>query len=241
MTRAEVLDKIRKLMAHAESAQKIGSEQEAISFAAKAQTLMREYGVSYVPPTSDPGPTHILFRPDDHGVKTCRRCPQWQAYLGEVTSRICLVKAVWLGNTNSAHFVGREELCRAACVTHAYLIKLAIAAATEAVRTERAFRRLRTLKSRRRFRSSFLLGFANRLMSSVIAARRDTGEAALVRLDQIEREAQEYANRLGNVHSVSVHPSQLNSRAVRLGRLAADEVDLSGSRSLGPGKTVGRG
>lgn len=44
----EILEKIKKLMRHAESAKQIGSMQEAEAFAAKIQELMMQYNIEHI-------------------------------------------------------------------------------------------------------------------------------------------------------------------------------------------------
>ncbi len=83
-TNERVLDLVKKLLAHEQSAREIGSIAEADAFAAKIQTLCDEYRVGLTdlaPDEMAQSMAYVHWTWKDAGLKTVRRAERWMTLL----------------------------------------------------------------------------------------------------------------------------------------------------------------
>lgn len=169
-TRDEIIDKVRKLRAHAKSAEKIGSEAEAQAFAATMQRLMSEHkiGLSEIEMErlDETDPIEQIRTdgrvPRGHGKyeRPAARC-EWMERLASVVAKASYCKIIVNPGTAIITFLGRKSDGIAALETFTYLAACAAEIAHHAYTL--AYSRRHIDGWSRGFHRSFLLGFSVRL------------------------------------------------------------------------------
>jgi hypothetical protein len=110
----ELLEKIAKLKAHAESAKTIGSEAEAEAFAAKVNAMLLEHKLSMtdvemVDLEADPIDIHLVNLRGYPDIKRVRRRVEWQENLAAVIADAHFCRIMVYPSTNYISFVGRKS------------------------------------------------------------------------------------------------------------------------------------
>ncbi len=232
--RAKIIEKLRKMRAHAESAAAIGSEDEALAFAATMRRLMDENQIlmSEIEAASaragDPvvevwtEPAVVWGRPAGS------RRVDWRDRLARVVAEAhgCRI-VVEIGSTRTA-FVGRRETAEAARAVFEYLAKCAAAASLRAYAKAKA-----EGHDCRGFHASFLLGFSSRLSERYAEERERVRRewasrgSALMRLDDLEPVNQYLARFKTRVRRQTSNLT-FNARGFLDGKDAVDEMKLGG-------------
>ena len=207
-----IIDKLRKLMAHEQSARSIGSLQEAEAFAAKIQDLLTEYKLSMseieFDAREDGEPIDWeTVRGDEINVGGKKVRLYWRMKLAKGIAEVNSCQAIGRGaRSNSFSFVGRttdRELCK---VLYLYMVELGEELCSKCVRDEREVQKLKFNVAKgimdtevppwekaafnawmKEFRESWKTGFADaifkRLKDRYEQAMRDaTGSNAMVHI-----------------------------------------------------------
>ena len=233
----KIVDKIRKLKAHAESAEMIGSEAEAQAFAAAMQRLMNEHTVTM---------TDIEFKDyerdepvdewridyskyDDIKVKSSRIA--WIERLSSIVAKAYHCQILVTQGSSSIILVGRSSDCEVA----EYMIVTLQRSAEKLARKEygayfRKCQREGNVNAARGFRTAFLQGFVMRLAARLEEERDQqmtSSSTALVRVDKKMRAIVDFMSGRSYGKSKALRSrASLNAAGVARGRKMADDVDL---------------
>ncbi len=161
----KVIDKIRKLQRHAESARLIGNVAEAEAFAARAQYLLIEHKLSQCmvdAAAADHDFAACRLTPDSYGEKPKRRRVPWTELLADSVSRAHFCRSAVLVGTNSYVFIGRKHDVEISVFVFTVLARTATRLAHIEADQARAFYRFHQMKwpGDALFHNSFCLGFA---------------------------------------------------------------------------------
>lgn len=243
--REEILEKIRKLHAHAESAAEIGSEAEAQTFAAKIQELLTAYKLSMDDvhrPAAEKEPinaTTVYWQTLNLKVRRVRIA--WAEDLARMICQSYYCEfVISLGMGSIGLFIGTETDRKIAVFMYVtiarFLEKLA-------EREDRKFKYQswvnagkpatgRTGYEAHGFKAGFMFGFIQRLRERLDEEIRpktpqaNTAAIVLVRKDALER-AQSWSKENLNLKKVASLQQDDGSRiGKQAGRKAADDVSL---------------
>ncbi len=110
----KVVDKVRKLHAHAQSAGQIGNEAEAQAFAAKVQELLIHYKLSMsqiefeARDKNDPiDQTWVDWQ--SHGMRNVKTRSAWTERLAAIVTHAYFCQYVVMSGTNCLLIIGREQ------------------------------------------------------------------------------------------------------------------------------------
>jgi len=112
--RARIAEKIRKLMSHRDSAEAIGSIEEATVFAERISALLTKYRLSleevplHVLDNEDPVDEYV-WEPTDHGFAPSSRRQSWALQLAAVIARANGAEVLSAARTNIVFFIGRKH------------------------------------------------------------------------------------------------------------------------------------
>lgn len=173
-----VHERIRKLIAHAESARTIGNIAEAQAFAAKVQKMLLDHKLTMSDvETAEQPVAHQVGEPS----RVYKRAQVWSTHLGSAVARSCFCRVIEMTGTSRLIFVGREQDRLIAISMWRFLIDIAIGFAAK---DGPILKRLRPKMPPVKIRASFLMGFAAaihaRLASERAAEITATGNAAIV-------------------------------------------------------------
>lgn len=242
MTTDKILDKLRKLKAHAESAEAIGSEAEAQAFADKINAMLLEHNLELsdleFEALEEEQPVdreYVDLR--RHGIKSKKVRTAWAERLASIVARANFCRVIVQPGSNNFWLVGRREHRAVA----EYLIVTLTRAAEEISRKEHAryswevYKRDKSTYAARGFREAFLQAFVMRLFDRLEARRRATvvETTALVRVDRETRAVDDFMDQLKKNKTVRSGSSLQRStgshaEGVRRGRAAADAANLEG-------------
>lgn len=171
----KVLDKLAKLKAHAESAEKIGNAAEAEAFAGmiNRMLLQHELSIEDIPMKAEDDPIlEHLVDPRKHGLKFSKSRQGWQETLAGIVARAHLCRIVVHPGTNYITLVGTKT--HAAFAEHAYGV-LAGAADRMSIKARDEYWRLHRdepdFKSGN-YRAAWLTGFITRIRERFDEAKR---------------------------------------------------------------------
>jgi len=228
-----IVDKIRKLIRHEQSARTVGTTEEATAFSAKIQQLCIQHKISVDQVRLDDEAEHERVgeervRAGSHSVRYGRgNVPLEDKRLLSVVAEAHFCQAIGLPGTDSILLVG-EEWDRAIAVEMFRFLSSTIKrlARLEEDKTRRARR------SVRRFKPHFYLGFTSavRRRYEEMRAQAEGESTALVRADALVKRYVET-----NYQTVQVKPRKLprvNKSGYFAGVAAGSNVDLN-SRVLG--------
>jgi hypothetical protein len=184
--RDRTIEKLKKLYAHAKSAEAIGSEAEAATFAAKVQELLAQHNVDSAVLEDDEDEKNPIVDVIVEGLPFKRRRISWQHTLGDCVSYAHFCNMLVSATSNHLWFVGRRMQAEAAIEVFLFLVKTAEEIADkEYVKFFYECRAAGDVTKARGFRQSFLQGFARRMR-----------DRYLQELDKIEQEAAKQAGAL---------------------------------------------
>jgi hypothetical protein len=246
--RESIVDRVRKLKAQAESAETIGSENEAQAFAALMQRMMVEHKIredELKTPEKKPEPivenwsSGLASNDPSRPEKVRLRCRvEWIESLASVVARAHYCK-ILIGGAAAVCFVGRKSDSEAAVVA----FELMIDAASAFGRKEyfKAYNEYVKGKApwQRGFYRSYLLGFASRL--------RERYEEELGKIDVELKQKELDAARLKQIGGeVTEAPAGPSMALVRIAKDAFDAIDEHFSMrrkegTLGTAKRIGVG
>lgn len=193
----KVLDRLRKMMAHRDSAEAIGSQQEAEAFAARIQYLLNKHKLEEDDVNEhDEEKRRIKSTPADFAEAGMPKAKQarrvwWTETLGRVVADNYMCRMLVDQGSNTLYFAGRPVDREVAVFVY---ITLARAAMKTADRLHKARELVRHLTDEpinlRGFRESFYEGFVDGIRERLAAMKKEfTGEnpgfaLVLVRSDE---------------------------------------------------------
>lgn len=246
--RDKLLDRVRKLLAKAASAQEIGSEAEAASFAAAAQKMMAKYKLEM---------TEVEFTRvereekigDEYVSATKRTREAWTERLASIVARAHYCRIFVYQGSDAICFVGREtDRAIAAYV----FVTLRDFGDKQSDKDARAFRRNQrkqagaTYGQARNFRAAWLEAFVTRIAERYAAEMRaleleaKAAGTSLVRLTNALVKVDEEMNQ--RKFKTARAPRQrysANDAGRAAGRAAGDAASIRGT-GLGAGSTSKR-
>lgn len=180
--REKLMDKIRKLLEHAASAEKIGSLEEAATFAAKADQLLTEHKLSRAEVeifgtqcSTDAGwedePIDREYVDIQVGRKKKTGYNLWQAQLASVVAELCFCEHLAVPSSPKQIFIGRAQDRAVA----AYLYEVLAKECHRMGWKEYAKARKRDEYTRNFFRS-FCTGFVHAINTRVAEQRKTDRE-----------------------------------------------------------------
>ncbi len=239
MDTGKVIDKVRKLRRHAESAQQLGNEAEAQAFAARVQEMLTTHklSLSEVEWDADVSKSTVIERTvgyaEEFKFKKARIL--WEEKLAGIIAQAHFCRLCVGTKTNHLTFVGTEqdtEVCEFAFVT---LHRLA------AIISEREYckyfwecDRQGQVHLARGYKANFLLGFLVRLRQRLDEQRERTqasSSLALTRLStaitKVNRYFSEHYEQPGKMSRPLKHKVPVNSAGYDRGVQVADGVNLN--------------
>lgn len=194
MERQGAIEKLKKLYAHAKSAEKIGSEQEAQAFGVKIQELLSKHKLSISDidfekiDETDPIEQKLVDF-EDNGIEVRKRRLEWQENLALIVANAYFCKIIVISGTSLIYLVGRRTDIVVAEQMLCYMIRVAANLANkEYVKFFYKMRDAGVVEAARGFRHSYLVGFTQRLQQRYkeeeekIKAEFGKTQTALVRL-----------------------------------------------------------
>ena len=251
-TTEEIIDKLKKIKAHEESAREIGSIDEAEVFAKVFQKLLVDYELSM---------SDVEFAQMRDTSPIEKTLIDWNEYHVNVGQNIrhmwieCLTTVVvraygcaYMIRTGSSHIwiIGRETNRQLA----EYVLVMLVRSANSISRKESAAFSRRCREEGRPevsygYRKSFLMGFVTRIKERLEEARHPTatsGSIAIVRIDTESDDAQNWMRQTLHTRRASglTIAATENYIGFRKGQTIANQMDISG-RGIGnsPRKELG--
>lgn len=240
----KILERIRKLHAHAESAQAIGNEQEALTYAAAVRQMLEKYELDMSDvefaqhQQEEPIKSHVV-RPWDFGLaKKAKRQP-WEVSLGMAVAEAHQCDIIFDRGANSMLLVGRRTNRMVAEYMLITLLRAAEDLADKAYTKE--FYRCRDegdVKQARGYRRAFLIGFVRRIGERYQEEVRLTKEAyaktphALIRLSSetaLVKQVTEIIMKGIGGGMFTINGTHRNLGGVDAGKAAADKVAIRGT------------
>ncbi len=185
--RETILSRLRKMIAHEESARTIGSVKEAEAFAENITRLLATHKLSmsevefFEHVEAEPVEREV-FRHHEHGLKSSRKRIWWQEELADIVAKANQCRILVRQGSNTVTFVGRTTDRQVTAYQYAMLVR---AVSQEA---DRSYRKAHwKAETGYRYKASFiegaLGGIRDRLYTAERGARRGASEEALVRVN----------------------------------------------------------
>jgi hypothetical protein len=246
----KIVDKLRKLQAHAESAEKIGSQAEAEAFAARFQELLLKHKLSLSDieveteeanePVDRFTVDYAKYASQAEPIPTGRRVI-WMQDLASIVAKAHFCRILVHRGSTRITLVGRKS---DALVAEFMLVTL-VRTAVRLVRKEYTVaKRERPHDDLRGFNVSFLEAFIARLRERFEEGRRTASvstSTALVRINRAESAVITYMERFTKNASPLNHSAMYNQEGRRRGRERADSINLkSNAVSSGPTASMKR-
>lgn len=248
MTQTEkVIDRIRKLLAHADSAKALGSAEEAATFAAKASELLMQHKLDIselemqeemdeeiVDEYFDVVAAGQLLDVDRRPMSSKKRSA-WLQALANQLARAHFCRVLYIKNSKILRIVGKKS-------DREIVLYLFTVLAREGSRLGREHYHMLKRRayatggqSHRDAHNAFLLGFVVGIAEQLKAMRdrieHKGGQFALVRFGEAERVIEQYMESIRNSLSKKKAPLKLstyNADAFRVGREAGRKTQMPG-------------
>lgn len=241
MTKDKLLDKLQKLRTHADSAEKIGNQEEAQAFAAMFQKLLLEHHIEMTDlefetmEREQPVEKHMIDY-DQHGIPYKRSRVAWMERLASIVAKAHYCRILVHPGSNAITLVGRHEDIAVAEFMYVTLVR----AIQQMAKKEHmkycweTYKRDGHCHAAAGFKEAFIQSFIMRLAERYDLARRQAESTctALVRLDTAVEDFMKNGE-FKKCYSLARMGSH-NGEGHRRGRRAADEVDIHG-KAVGGG------
>lgn len=212
-----LINKIRKLIAHEESARKIGSLEEAATFAEKINSLLIEHKLSMSEVEAAEQAETQRVGQETHYTTADRiefrsRVDRWYVTLFSVVAKAHFCESISITGYNMISLIGREEDRAVAVAMFRFLLGAMKRAASQerlALKTKR--------RSLRNFRSSFYRGFIGIVHWRYAELRRNKTEGAALVLSRSDDEVQSAASKF-HPNRENRAPRKLKNRVNRAAR-----------------------
>lgn len=228
MTLDKILEKLKKLKAHAESAEKIGSTQEAEAFAAMFQQLLIKHKVSMTDLEVDAEEAEEpvdRFDLDWQDVKIRGTRIAWIERLAGIVARAYFCQILVWPNSSRITLVGRQSDAAVAEFMIVTLTRLAEKLAKKEFGVIYRQNRFAAHGFKDSFLRSFIIRLDERLREERGAATKES--TALVRVNRAEAAVSEFMKQFTKKASI-VRGSRQDPNALgwRRGREVADGINL---------------
>lgn len=230
-----IVERIKKLSAHADSAAKIGSQAEAEAFAAKVSSLLLEYNLSLSDIPVDERPDDRIdrthFDPLAYGLKAKKSRVLWQEQLAVIIAEANFCRVFVSVGRNSVSFIGKAHNRDVVVWLYSQLVAgIEATADKEYVRFFYKCRDEGDVTKARGYRGSFLLGcvtaIASRLKKDRLALLDINPSAqALVLASDHELEAYAESNSAGKASTLN-GPSDHNTAGLQEGFKYGHSIDI---------------
>lgn len=227
----KIIERIAKLKAKADSCEQMGSQEEALAFAAKVQDLLNEYKLSMEEITlaeldlQDP-----IGNEEVDGDKNRR--VKWQETLAQIIARANFCRLLLRSSgDNTVWFVGRESDRKIAAWMFAYLrAEIERQAQRAYVKHFNELRKQGRERQARGFKASFINAFVNALSERYKRAMKaQTARAVVISKQAIDKYVDErYRRKVGNLSG----PRGFNADGHEQGYDAGRRANLS-NRGVG--------
>jgi hypothetical protein len=240
MTKENIIEKIQKLAAHAESAKKIGSLAEAELFASKVSELLLQHKLEMDDITNTATEDDVIdkerFNMEDHGGQYAKKRCSWQESLAHYVAEYHFCKIMVVIGSNTLFFVGRKEDRACAIYLFTYLVK-AIGPAAQRLYDKEYNKHyaVGTTHLMRDWKHSFYIGAILALASRFQAERAKVEAAqsaehseqfALV-LQRSEKELTDFIEEETTGKATSTAKPGINPNGYRQGQRHGSEVSLT--------------
>jgi len=239
----KVLDRLQKIKAHQESAEKIGSVEEAQAFAEMLQRLLLKHNLEmtdleFEQHEQDEPIDQFTINWEEHGLKTKRMRIEWEETLASIVARANFCRILVHHDSNRITLVGRKSDAQVA----EYLIvtlrrsakKIAYNSLNEFIRENKTKAICRicfktkdlhvfelhdflreTLTDHHGFKASFITAFVNRIRERLEETKKTVvnTSTALVRVDKVEAALRNYMAQFGKAKSKALGSVNGNSNA----------------------------
>ena len=230
MTLNRVIEKLRKIKAHSESAEKIGSIDEAEAFAAMFQQLLLKHKLETTDiefeeeEKDEPVDRHVVDWQELRFGKQSKRVA-WIERLAQIISRAYFCRFLIKSGSTRITLVGRKTDTEVA----EYILVTLVRIAERLVRKEySAFRKEHPHGETKGFNRSFMIAFANRLSERYDEERRSatTESTALVRVNRAEQAVKNYMEQFTRGGRIGPRGDGGNQEGFRRGRKVANSLNL---------------
>jgi len=235
--RERIIEKIQKIKAHAESAERIGSEAEAEAFAEMMQKLLLRHKLEMTDidftkfEVEEPVEEHeIDYSKYDCQVKRARIA--WIEQLAGIVARAHFCRILIHRGSTRITLVGRKSDCD---VAEYMIITLQRLLTRLSIKARLAHNEECSKEGRKadiyNFRASYIRAFVERLSQRYEAERRSqegSSSTALVRVNRAETAVKEFmaGRRYGRAAVVRGSRKDGNAEGLRRGAAAADSISL---------------
>lgn len=175
-----ILDKLKKLMAHRDSADAIGSQKEAEAFAARIQFLLNKYKLEEADVNDhDEEKRRINSTPADFAEAGMPKAKQarrvwWTETLGRVVANNYMCRMMVDPRSNTLYFAGRPVDREVAVFVYITLARAAMKMADKLHKARELVRHLTDEPMNLRgFRESFYEGFVDGIRERLAAMKKD--------------------------------------------------------------------
>jgi hypothetical protein len=232
-----VIDKLRKIMAHAASAREIGNLAEAEAFAAKAQELLLRHKLDMTEvefaaeEAAEPVMSDVFSATETLDLPIKRTHDNWIGILMLACAKANFCKILKMRHSNTFSVVGRATDRQAATELFTYLSKACIEMApNEADRNC-------IINQRRSYISSFKLGFASaiyhRIVHKQMELKAGAQEQGLIRIDQMEKAVEKKFKELYPYTTTGAPARAYNRSGFAAGKVYGQAVGINGTKRLG--------
>lgn len=249
-----IIDKLKKIQAHADSAREIGNIAEAQAFAEMFERLLTRHKINMSDidfeklDVDEPVENNYIDFSKYPDFKVKRSAVQWQSVLAQIVAKAHYCDIVRWTGSNKFYIVGRRSDAEVA----EYAIITLIRAAGKIARKEYGTFYRKCISEdghphrARGFHDAFLLGFVNRIDERYkeLAAKTKSGETsmALVRIERERKAVEDFMKKEREAGSTKALQSRktwrMNEDGRRRGRELADSINLQG-KAVG-GKAQGQ-
>lgn len=250
MTTDRIIDKLRKIHAHSESAASLGNEAEAQAFAAAFQRLLTEHKLEMSDvefaqaEVDDPVARHEIDYSKYPEFKHKKARISWAVHLNSAIAKAHFCRIILHQKSNTISLVGRKQDTEVAEFMIITLNRAAERIANRELQKYRweIYKRDRNCEAASGFRAAFLFGFTQRLVERYEEERRRTegdgsNSTALVRLRREERAVEDFINELKGKTTTTIMKSRHREGTER-GRVVANGIQLR-STGINAGVTKG--
>jgi hypothetical protein len=237
MTHEKLLDRLRKLKEHADSAEKIGSEAEALAFASMFQKLLLENKLEMtdlefeVMEKEEPVETHRLDYTLYPDIKIAKSRVAWQERLAGVIASAHFCRILVCPGTSRIALVGRKEDIAVAEYMYITLLRVTdrLAKNEHSKFAWECYKRDGSCYQARGFKASFTQAFIMRLALryELEKGRVSSVGTAMVRFNSAEKAVEDFIKEeyKKNASSLTTHTAFHREGSLR-GTAAADRIEL---------------
>jgi hypothetical protein len=232
-----VIDKLRKLKAHAESAEKIGSEAEAQAFAAMFQQLLLKHklGMSDIEFAEEQKTEKVSkhwIDWEEGGVETRAQRVRWIERLSSIVAKAYFCQIMVQRGSSSILLVGKDSDRQVAEYVLVTLVRTAEQISWREYNNRASKASRNGYKVTKGFRASFLEGFTQRLkerLDEELRAKVDGDSTALVRVNNAVAEVNQYMARHSGGSAPGLSGRRIhNTEGYKRGQDVANGMDING-------------